>query len=46
VRSYDPASGKFTLAGDLVEVRGGPTATLLEDGRVLVAGGVSPEGGA
>ena len=38
---YDPASGQWTMTGDMVQARSGPTATLLADGRVLVAGGWS-----
>ena len=36
---FDPASGVSTLTGSTVEPRAWGTATLLEDGRVLVAGG-------
>jgi hypothetical protein len=36
---YDPATGTFARTGPLDTVRGGQTATLLADGRVLVAGG-------
>jgi hypothetical protein len=36
---YDPATGTWSAAGDLRTPRYLPTATLLPDGRVLVAGG-------
>src|SRR5574342_206810 len=37
---YDPASERFTAAGDMLTARRGHTATRLADGRVLIAGGV------
>ena len=37
---YDPASGSFLATGDPVEARLGHTSTLLDDGRVLIVGGV------
>jgi N-acetylneuraminic acid mutarotase len=36
---YDPASGVWNPAGNFSTARGAHTATLLQDGRVLIAGG-------
>ncbi len=44
---YDPATGTWTATGSMHTSRSGQSATLLSDGRVLVAGGrtVSPDAG-
>jgi Galactose oxidase, central domain/Kelch motif len=42
---YDPSSGTSSATADLLAPRTRHTATLLSDGRVLIAGGVSITGG-
>jgi Tol biopolymer transport system component len=38
---YDPATGTFSPTGSMGTPRLRPTATLLQDGRVLIAGGIT-----
>jgi N-acetylneuraminic acid mutarotase len=41
---YDPAAGTWMAVANLVSARYGHTATLLQDGSVLLVGGEGPEG--
>lgn len=43
--TYDPQTGAFTAAGPMLANRNGHTATLLADGRVLVAAGLASGNG-
>jgi ASPM-SPD-2-Hydin domain-containing protein/Kelch motif protein len=42
---YDPAAGTWTATNPPIHQRGGPSAALMQDGRVLVAGGDNPTEG-
>lgn len=42
---YDPATKSWSAAGGLAEARGSTTATLLSNGKVLVAGGYNSSSG-
>jgi WD40 repeat protein len=43
-QSFDPATMRFTALGPTVTPRSGSNASLLPDGRVLIAGGMPPGG--
>lgn len=42
---FDPAENEWTPVGDMLDGRFEATATSLEDGRVLIAGGLGPRNG-
>ena len=44
IETFDPATGAFLEAGALTTERSRPSATLLTDGRVLIAGGGNADG--
>lgn len=41
---YDPSTGTFAFTGDMTHFHGVPTATLLMNGKVLIAGGDEGDG--
>lgn len=42
---YQPGSGSFRPAGSMTVARAGHTATLLQDGRLMIVGGQDSSGG-